>query len=240
MLSIRLKFFRFLLFTKGTVRGGSKLDRAPRLKKRFNYFGVSRNRMNRARRAKKIVRKNPSPARPPKRAYSAGWHLANLGRIAAGDGKRRSESGAAVRPTRVGELGSALGCDCFSGGKTGYGFPAALGRAWGCGLGGTLGSASAALRAARAGHLPSGVSQHVAPRRELSFLPGARPANVKLNRVEAAFIFRVDPAFCPPRARGPFIPRGNATENRSRDCSCDMDPGSANGNSSPSPWFRQP
>ena len=44
---------------------------------------------------------------------------------------RRSDSGAAVRLTRGGELGCALGCARSSGGKTGYGFPAAPGRAWG-------------------------------------------------------------------------------------------------------------
>ncbi|WP_298081158.1 hypothetical protein [uncultured Rikenella sp.] len=40
---------------------------------------------------------------------------------------RRSDSGAAVRLIRDGELGSALGRDRFSGAKAGYGFPAALG-----------------------------------------------------------------------------------------------------------------
>ena len=39
----------------------------------------------------------------------------------------RSDSGAAVRRTRGGELGRALGCACSSGTKTGYGFRAALG-----------------------------------------------------------------------------------------------------------------
>ncbi len=42
---------------------------------------------------------------------------------------RRSESGAAVKRTRGGELGRALGCNCSSGAKTVAGFRAALGRA---------------------------------------------------------------------------------------------------------------
>ena len=64
---------------------------------------------------------------------------------------RRSDSGAAVRRTRDGELGFALGrglgCACSSGSKTGYGFRAALGR--------VVDRAFAALRAAGlvAGHL---------------------------------------------------------------------------------------
>ena len=72
-------------------------------------------------------------------AYSAGWHLANPARIAAGDGKkRRSASGAAVRRTRGGESVGELGCACSSGAKTGYGFRTALGRAWGRALGWNL------------------------------------------------------------------------------------------------------
>ncbi len=39
--------------------------------------------------------------------------------------------------------------------------------------------ASAPQRVARAGRLPSGGPQHAAPRRELSYLPGVRPTNVK-------------------------------------------------------------
>ena len=60
----------------------------------------------------------------------------------------RSSSGAAVRRTRGGEQGCALGCARSSGGKSGYGFPAALGRAWGCGLGRIVGRVIAALRTA--------------------------------------------------------------------------------------------
>ena len=64
-------------------------------------------------------------ARPLKRAYSAGWHLANPTRIASGEFRsrhvqlsgaerhRRSDSGAAVRLTRGEELGCALGGAIF-------------------------------------------------------------------------------------------------------------------------------
>ncbi len=40
-----------------------------------------------------------------------------------------------MRQTRGGELGFAWGCACSLGGKTGYGFPAVLGRVLGWNLG---------------------------------------------------------------------------------------------------------
>ena len=53
------------------------------------------------------------------------------GHLSSAERHRRSDSGAAVRLTRGGELGRALGFVCSSGAKTGYGFRTALGRAWG-------------------------------------------------------------------------------------------------------------
>ena len=45
----------------------------------------------------------------------------------------------------------------------------------------------------------------------VAFRPGVRPHKVQLHGTA--------PAHCPPRARGPFIPRGNATENHRRGSS---------------------
>ncbi len=71
--------------------------------------------------------KNPSPARFKGHILPVGtWPTRQeLPRATA------SDSGAAVRLTRDGELGWALGCDCSLGTKTVAGFRAALGRAVG-------------------------------------------------------------------------------------------------------------
>ncbi len=66
-------------------RSTLKLNRAPRLKKRFSYFG-GEPKENESRKAREqIDSAENSVARPPKRAYSAGLALGQSGRIAAGD-----------------------------------------------------------------------------------------------------------------------------------------------------------
>ena len=85
----------------GQFQAGQSSTACPALRSDSTVSVVSRNRMNRARRAK----------------------------------MRRSESGAAVRHTRGGELGCGLGFVCSSGAKTGYGFRSALGQAGGRALG---------------------------------------------------------------------------------------------------------
>ena len=74
-------------------------------------------------------------ARPLKKAYSAGWHLANLGRIAAGDGKAAERQRSRSEADTGQRTGACFGLCCFSGAKTAVGFRAALGRALGWNLG---------------------------------------------------------------------------------------------------------
>ena len=86
----------------------------------------------------------------------------------------------------------------------------------------------------RSGRTPPAAEARNTPlaRRELSYLPGVRPHKVRLHGAA--------PAPCPRPTPSPFIPRGNATENRRRGGTRCWDRATSRRNTRARHWHRWP
>ncbi len=115
-------------------RSGSKLDRAPRLKREIVKTRLRvLTRFPKAR-EQRMACKTPSPARLKGHILPVGTRpiRQDMPRATASVAERkRSRSGVDTGQ----RTGSCFGLCCSSGGKTGYGFPAVLGQALGWNLG---------------------------------------------------------------------------------------------------------
>ncbi len=142
--SIRLKFFWFLLFTTDAASecnanvvcklpsGEEEPSSVPRAETVYGLCRGSTRKPKATRSQKEQYQPGQCLDRAPRlkrEIVKTCWRV--LTRFPRRAKKRRSDSGAAVKRTRGGELGCALGCDCSLDSKTVVGFRAALGRAWG-------------------------------------------------------------------------------------------------------------